>query len=267
MNSGDFKTSDGVRLHYLEAGAGPAILFVPGFTAPAEIWQPQLEHFANDHRVVVLDPRSHGESEKPTEGHYPARMARDIHEATDSLELKPVVIVAWAFACSQTLEMVRQYGTKHLASVVLVDGFVSRDVNYEQMASYLRWAQEMQEDRQNHARKFVRSWFVQPQDDAYLDRLTQASTKCPTNSTVAMIASWQMLPNQAAVLSTIDVPLMYVAIEDKRPQAEVVRQHAVRARIEFVEGAGHAIFVDQPEVFNALLVDFMEECAKKKSDP
>ena len=264
MQSHFFKSSDGIRLHYLEAGAGPAILFIPGFTAPAEIWQPQLEHFANQHRVVVLDPRSHGESEKPSEGHYPSRMARDIHEAIDALELKPVVVVAWAFACSQTLELIRQRGTKGLTAVVLVDGYVGRDVTFQHVTSYLRWAQEMQEDRESHARKFVRSWFVQRHDNAYLDRLTQASMKCPTNSGVAMVASWETLPNQATVLSAIDVPLMYVAIEEKRAQAEVVRRHAPTARIEFVEKAGHALFVDQPKQFNELLAGFMDESAKER---
>ena len=38
-----FVTSDGVRLHYLEAGpsTGHTIVFVPGWTMPAWIWQPQ----------------------------------------------------------------------------------------------------------------------------------------------------------------------------------------------------------------------------------
>ena len=257
-----FETSDGIRLHYLEASAGPAILFIPGFTAAAEIWQPQLEHFANQHRVVALDPRSHGESEKPNEGHYPSRMARDIHEAIDVLKLKPVIVVGWAFSCSQILECVRQYGTEDLRGIVLVDGYIGRDPTYQQVMWYLLWAQEMQEDREHHTRKFVRSWFAQPHDDAYLSQLTRESMKCPTNSVVAMVASWETLANQAVILSSIDVPLMYVAIEEKRAQAEVVRKHAPKTRIEFIERAGHALFVDQPEQFNAILADFIEQSAK-----
>jgi pimeloyl-ACP methyl ester carboxylesterase len=30
-----FKTKDGVRLHYLEAGAGPTLIILPGWTQPA----------------------------------------------------------------------------------------------------------------------------------------------------------------------------------------------------------------------------------------
>src|SRR5574341_603719 len=78
--SGFVTTGDGVRLHYRESGSGPAILFVPGWTMPAEIWEPQIEHFSKRWRVVAMDPRSQGESSQTTEGHYPERRAQDIKD-------------------------------------------------------------------------------------------------------------------------------------------------------------------------------------------
>ena len=68
-----FTTSDGVRLHYLEAGSGPAIIFQPGWTMPAEIWRSQIDYFARNYHVVALDPRSQGDSDKPTDGNYSER--------------------------------------------------------------------------------------------------------------------------------------------------------------------------------------------------
>ena len=62
-----FQTSDGVTLHYLEAGSGPTIVFVPGWTMPAEIWEHQLRYFSDAFRVVALDPRGQGLSEKASE--------------------------------------------------------------------------------------------------------------------------------------------------------------------------------------------------------
>ncbi len=55
--SGYFTTSDGVRLHYLKARSGPTIVFVPGWTNPAWIWEPPIQHFSKKYRVVALDPR------------------------------------------------------------------------------------------------------------------------------------------------------------------------------------------------------------------
>ena len=56
-----FHTSDGVRLHYLEAGeGGPALVFVPGWLMPAEIFERQLSALSERHHVLALSPRSQG---------------------------------------------------------------------------------------------------------------------------------------------------------------------------------------------------------------
>src|SRR5439155_20800358 len=65
-----FVTSDSVRLHYLSGGSGPTIVFVPGWTMPAEIWEPQLRYFVRSHRVIALDPRSQGASDRVSEGNF-----------------------------------------------------------------------------------------------------------------------------------------------------------------------------------------------------
>ena len=49
LRDGWFRTSDGVRLHYLVGGSGRTVVFVPGWTMPAEIWAPQLRHFFAEH--------------------------------------------------------------------------------------------------------------------------------------------------------------------------------------------------------------------------
>jgi len=66
--SGSFKTSDGISIHYLEAGSGHPIVFIPGWTMPAWIWQKQIEEFSKKYHVIAVDPRSQGESDKPLYG-------------------------------------------------------------------------------------------------------------------------------------------------------------------------------------------------------
>src|SRR5438309_11490364 len=80
---GSFKTSDGVKLHYLEAGNGPAIFFEPGWSMPAWICDLQFKYFAEHFHVVALDPRSQRDSDKPTEGNPCERRAQKITEALD----------------------------------------------------------------------------------------------------------------------------------------------------------------------------------------
>ena len=56
-----FKTSDGVRLHYLEAGSGPqTIVFIPGWLMPAAVFEQQLTGLSNQYRAWTHPDRQLG---------------------------------------------------------------------------------------------------------------------------------------------------------------------------------------------------------------
>ena len=97
-----FTTSDGVRIHYLEAGKGPAIVFIPGWQMPGWIWEKQMAHFSAKYRVIAVDPRSQGESDKPADGNYPERRARDYKELVDHLNWRPPCWSAGPWACRRS---------------------------------------------------------------------------------------------------------------------------------------------------------------------
>jgi non-heme chloroperoxidase len=153
FRSDRFTTSDGVELHYLEASSGPVLVFVPGFTAPAEIWDPQLRHFAADHRVIALDPRSQGRSEKVTEDHYLARRGRDIAELIAHLSAAPVVVVGWSSGVLELLTHVQESGPAALRAVVLVDMYIGVDTEPGQLhpiaSLWTTWIKELQLNRRS----------------------------------------------------------------------------------------------------------------------
>lgn len=61
---------NGIRLSYDDRGSGePSIVFVHGWTCNRSFFAPQAEHFARRHRVVSVDLRGHGESDKPNEAY------------------------------------------------------------------------------------------------------------------------------------------------------------------------------------------------------
>ncbi len=255
--SGFFTTSDGVRLHYLEAGNGESIVFVPGWTMPAEIWEPQIRHFSTRHRVVALDPRSQGASERPSEGHYPERRAQDVKELVDHLRLAPVVLVGWSLAVPELLTYVDRFGTSSVRALVLVDGIIGEDPDAKKQALRWLWLKQLQEDRRTATEQFVRGMYRRPQPESYLRKIVNASLRTPTGSAVALLTNVFSGRDWRPVLAKLDRPVLYTVTPELRAQAELLRARLPQARVEVFQHAGHALFVDEAQRFNRVLEEFL----------
>jgi non-heme chloroperoxidase len=256
-----FTTSDGVRLHYLESGAGPTILFVPGWTMPAEIWQPQIEYFSRNYHVVALDPRSQGESGKPADGNYPGRRAQDYKELIEHLGSAPVVMVGWSLAVSESLTYVQMFGTYKLSALVLVDLGIYTVSTPEELNRRYEQFHSLQSTRRQYAETFVRGMYHKPQSEEYLKSVVEASLKTPTNSAVAMLAELAVKYDQRPVLPKLNIPVLAVMTVNNRAAAELITSTVPGSQGEVFEDAGHCLFVDDADRFNTLLEGFLRKAS------
>ena len=286
--SGFVTTADGVKIHYIEAGKlvtspsaqignpmpkdavikkgeiglsaahqFPSILFVPGWTMPAWIWQSQIDYFARDYRVVAMDPRSQGQSSQTNDGLYPAARAGDIKAVVDQLHLAPVVIVAWSMAVVETMAYVDQFGTGDFAGLILVDNDAGgrAPADADQDFGLLKGVLE---DRKNSANGFIRQLnFKKPHPEDYINKVVQASLQVPTNSAVALLVGL-FVADYRAVPPKIDKPVVVCTAKSGYMGTIVAMQKNIpNSKLEIFEGDGHALFVDDPDKFNALVEDFL----------
>ena len=261
--SGYFTTSDGVRLHYLEAGSGPPIVFVPGWMNPAWIWEPQIRHFSKKYRVVALDPRSQGESEQVTEGHYPERRAQDVKELMEHLQLPPAVLVGFSMGVPEVLTYVSQFGTEKLRGVVLVDQPISQFLDIEQFVWFVKM---LNTDRRQMLDQFLPIAFKQPQPEEYIEKVRAAALKIPANTAIALLAGY-MGRDWRPVLEKLDKPVLYTITKSLESQGEMLKTRLPSARVELFPESGHVIFADETDRFNAILEDFVEDCFARRSTP
>jgi microsomal epoxide hydrolase len=256
LQSRYFLTSDGVRLHYLEAGPpiGRTIVFVPGWTMPAWIWQPQLRAFAPRYHVVAFDPRGQGDSDAPSRGYEPRRRSQDIAELVANLTPVPVLLVGWSLGVLDTLAYVRAHGDLMVAGLVLVDNSVGEEPppppKLHRPGPVIPHAIAMH--------RFVSGMFVRRQSDAYLDRLTEATLRTPEAASRALLAYPMPRTYWRDAIYSTDRPVLYVV----RPgwlaeQAANLAHNRPGTQIAVFQGAGHALFVDDAARFNALLAGFM----------
>ncbi|MGA7400929.1 MAG: alpha/beta hydrolase [Candidatus Sulfotelmatobacter sp.] len=259
---GFFKTSDGVRIHYVEAGSGRTIVFIPGWTMPAWIWQKQIDEFSKHYHVIAVDPRSQGESDKPPYGHLPETRSRDYKELVDQLALKKPVLVGWSMACGELIKYAEQFGSDNVAGFVLVDGFVT-DKPSDLFVPISEWMNQLQEDRQKQADGFVRSMYKKPQSEDYLKRVIDASTQVPSDTAALLIYDMIAVKDFSPGLARMNRPVLFTYQPESQQSADYLKlKLGDKLRLELFGGDGHALFVDDPEKFNHVVEEFIQSLPK-----
>lgn len=259
VESRTFTTSDGVKLHYLEAGKGPAIVFVPGWTMPAWIWEGQIKHFAEHYHVIALDPRSQGESEKAAEGNYVERRAKDIQELILNRKLAPVVLIGWSLAVAEVLSYAEQFGGGNVRGYVLVDGITWEKQDMEFVGAMLGMYKQLQMNRRPFTERFVRSMYKKPQSEEYIARVMAASLLMPTDSAIAASLSSVSRTDWRPAMAKLDRPVLVMCESSIQAMtADPVKKNVPTAQVEAFANAGHALFVDDVDRFNTVLEEFVK---------
>jgi non-heme chloroperoxidase len=262
VKSAFFRTSDGISIHYLEAGSGRPIVFVPGWTMPAWIWQKQIDEFSKKYRVIAVDPRSQGESDKPLYGHLPETRARDYKELVDQLGLKHPVLIGWSMGCGELIKYVEQFGTGNISGIVLVDGYLTEKPS-DLFAPISGWMNEIQQDRQKQMESFVRSMFKKPQPEDYLKHILDTSMQVPSDTAILLIYNMIAVKDFSAGLAKLDKPVLFAYQPETQQAADYLKlKLGDRIRLEKFDGDGHALFVDDPEKFNHVLEEFLQSLRK-----
>jgi microsomal epoxide hydrolase len=261
--SGFFKTSDGVRIHYLEAGSGRPIVFIPGWTMPAWIWENQISALSKKYHVVAVDPRSQGESDKPPFGHLPETRARDYKELVDHLSLKQPVLVGWSMGCNELVKYADQFGSDNVGGFVLVDGYMFDKLSPELFTFLSGWMNQLQQDRAKHADGFVRTMYKKPQSEDYFKRVVEASMSVPADTAVTLVYNMMAMKDIAAGVAKMKPPVLYIYQPNSQPSADFLKTTlGDKVKLEKFDDAGHAIFVDDAERFNRTVDEFVEGLGK-----
>jgi microsomal epoxide hydrolase len=250
-----FTSSDGVRLHYVEQGAGETLVFVPGWLMPAAIWAPQMEYFAPKYRVVAFDPRSQGDSQLAPSGNNIRRRAEDLHELVEHLGAKRVVLVGWSLGVLESLLYIHTYGDGRIAALVVVDNSVGElppQLGGTTIPARVPWT------REGEMADFVRAIIKSPQPPEYLAGLTASALRTPPATGRSLLAIQYPRTFWRSVVYGTRKPLLYAVTPSLQGQAESLWRKRKGTSIEVFADAGHALFVDEPERFNAVLDAFLD---------
>jgi len=269
-----FCTSDGVNLSYIEDGKGHPVVLIQGFTAPAAAWALTTDALvAVGYRVIAFDRRCHGESETPVFGQRMARHGRDIGELLEHLGLNDATLVGASMGGNAIWAHVNQFGPDRLRAIVIADqtpkmlnspDWPYGHYGYEASNAGTYFANGIRTT--GRGRDWAKS---APQ----LARLTERLAGPPAFRDPAAPETIKLLNDHALqdwrdVVERVARPVLMMAARESQlwpcEHAEAAIAANPFGRAVIIEESGHAISFDQPDRFNAVLLEFLDDTVTER---
>ena len=183
---------DGVQLNLAiwEGKAGP-ILCIHGITANCRCWDVLAAALTPDCRVMAMDLRGRGQSEKPATGYSLDHHLRDINCLLDDLQLERAVIMGHSLGAFIGLAYAAQY-PQRTDRLILVDG--GGDLSVEQFDKIFAGIKPALD----------RLGQIFPSADAYLDKMKQAPYLHPWTPAVESYCRYEIEAADGGVRTNID---------------------------------------------------------------
>ncbi|MBU2547573.1 MAG: alpha/beta hydrolase [Proteobacteria bacterium] len=267
MKSHTVTGGGGVQLHVVETGnpQGRPILFIHGLSQCGLCWKKQLESdLADDFRLIAMDVRGHGLSEKPKGAYGDSQpWADDVQAVITGLGLNQPVLSGWSYGGEIICDYLRHYGEEHIGGLNLI-GAVSKlgepvfpYLSQEFMGIAEGLFSDVVEDSVATLNKFIHIWFDKKptMEDYYLFLGFNANTPPYVRA-----EAFGRLTENDDILTKISKPVLITHGENDRlvliAMAEYHKTKIAHARLSRYPDSGHIPFWEYPERFNSELRSF-----------
>lgn len=245
----------------------PTVVLVPGFGMTHEAWDRQVRVLtAAGHRVVAVDQRGHGRSDKPLEGYDVERLSTDLVAVLDGLAVERCSLVGWSFG-GQVSFRTAAAAPQRVDRLVLVGSNAvraSRSDAFPFGAPPGPTIEAMVDlevrDRFAARRTTIRSGFGAEPDPAVVDWMTRQSLQMPSWAAVACYHSMlgtDLLPDLPAVTQPV---LQVIGERDPVHSAKGAAWLAGQladTRLVTLPDCGHYPMFEAPAALDQHLLDFL----------
>jgi 4,5:9,10-diseco-3-hydroxy-5,9,17-trioxoandrosta-1(10),2-diene-4-oate hydrolase len=257
----------GLGLHVLEAGAGPAVVFLHGSGPGASAWsnfKKNIPVFAeHGHRVVAVDTLGFGRSSKPDDVDYTLDLLRGLlGRALDALGVERCAVVGNSHGGALAIRLALDDPGRVTKLVLMAPGGLEDRDTYMQMAG-IRAMVKLVLGREGLSRDGLRRLLsMQLHDPALLtDELVDERFEIAAGQPRRVLASLAV-PNLVAELPRLGCPLLgFWGVEDQfcPVSGAMTLARCRRARVVLLSECGHWVMIERPELFNRLTLDFLGE--------
>ncbi len=260
-----FTRINDIRMAYTEAGSGDPVMLIHGYPFNRTLWTEQVEALSSSYRVIAPDLRGFGETDSSQGPATMNRLAQDVAQLMDQLEIPRAVIGGLSMGGYVALAFYKQFASR-VRALILADTRAQADT------------EEAKQTRAQQAEKAL-SEGMAGIADAMLPKLLTPETVSkhpeivkrvrdmmlktkPEGSAAALLGMAEREDHTSSLPQISSPTLILVGAEDAiTPVADSKKMHEAisGSRLVVLENAGHVSNLERTQQFNKALLDFLRD--------
>ncbi len=265
------RVDDGVNLNYEEAGSGLPLVFVHEFAGEARSWTPQVNFFARRYRTIVYNARGYPPSDVPDDvkAYSQDRATDDIRGLLDHLGIAKAHVCGLSMGGYATLHFGLRYPERALSLCVAGCGYgsvLSEQEKFRQDSALV--ARRFREDGMAKVAEFysqgpTRVQFMRKDPKGwreFRDLLAAGSALGHALTLEGVQLSRPSVLTLGDRMAKLRVPTLIVTGDEDDPCLEpgiFMKRRIPSAGLVVMPESGHTINLEEPELFNRTLLDFL----------
>jgi len=265
------RTDDGIGLYFEATGSGTPIVFVHEFAGDCGNWEPQLRHFGQRYRAIAFNARGYPPSDVPEDVSFYSqdRAADDIAAVLDHLALARAHIVGLSMGGFAALHFGFRHPQRAISLVVAGCGYGAHP---DERAAFRAQADAaVTLIRREGMAAFAESYLSGPTRVQYASKdprgfaafkaqLARHSAVGSANTQLGCLKERPSLYDLTDRMRALAVPTLVLTGDEDWPCLEpamLMKKNIPRAALAVLPNCGHGIGLEDPDVFNRAVGDFI----------
>jgi 3-oxoadipate enol-lactonase len=254
---------DDIQLAYTDTGLGQPVVLLHGYPFNRSLWTEQVSALSNSYRVITPDLRGLGESDARPGPATMNRMAQDVVELLDQLEISRAVVGGLSMGGYVALAFYKQFRSR-VRALVLADTRAQADTEEGKQTRFQQAEKALAEGMAGIADSMLPK-LLTPETVSkrpeIVKRVRDMMLKTKPEGAAGALLGMAERDDQTPLLSQITCPaLILVGREDPITpvqDSEKMNREIAGSRLVVIDNAAHVSNLERTEQFNDELVQFL----------
>jgi len=269
--------ANGISMNYELNGDGPCLVMIHGFSDNLSMWYNQMSEFSKRYKILAYDVRGHGRTETPENEMSLELFANDLKALLDALDIEKASVLGYSMGGRIGLQFALAYSEMTTGLILSNIGIDGPDVQLNEnqislMEKHRRYLSNLlaSQDIEAVATALAEQSFtpeLKIEHPEVLNKYKEIKLQNDPRYYPCVMQVMSEAMNIRPDFSLLKCPVLIIGgNQDALMNTDVIEsmEKAIQHATTRILPTGHASAIEAPEMFNKVVLDFLEKIKNNK---